>query len=149
MSDSFCDPVDCSLPDSSVHGIFQGRILEWVTISFSERSSWSRNIHSFVGKAQGFSVQCYWYWGPDDSLGGGGPCAQQGIDQHPDPYPLDRCLERSPSITTTGNVSNVVKCALQSKMTPSWGPLVQLKSQRKCSRDCTLLTNLLSFTIHD
>ena len=30
-----CDPVDCSLPGFSVHGILQARILEWVTISFS------------------------------------------------------------------------------------------------------------------
>ena len=29
------DPVDCSLPGSSVHGILQSRILEWVAISFS------------------------------------------------------------------------------------------------------------------
>ena len=29
------DPMDCSLPDSSVHEIFQARILEWVAISFS------------------------------------------------------------------------------------------------------------------
>ena len=29
------NPVDCSLPDSSVHGIFQARILEWVVIPFS------------------------------------------------------------------------------------------------------------------
>ena len=29
------DPMDCSLPGSSVHGIFQARILEWVAISFS------------------------------------------------------------------------------------------------------------------
>ena len=29
------DPVDCSLPDSSIHGIFQARVLEWVAISFS------------------------------------------------------------------------------------------------------------------
>ena len=28
-----CDPVDCSLPSSSVHGIFQVRILEWVAFS--------------------------------------------------------------------------------------------------------------------
>ena len=28
-----CDPVDCSLPGSSVHGILQARILEWVAIS--------------------------------------------------------------------------------------------------------------------
>ena len=29
------DPMDCSLPGSSVHGIFQARIVEWVAISFS------------------------------------------------------------------------------------------------------------------
>ena len=34
LSDS-CDPMDCSLPGSSVHGILQERILEWVAISFS------------------------------------------------------------------------------------------------------------------
>ena len=32
---TLCDPVDCSLPDSSVHGILQARILDWVAISFS------------------------------------------------------------------------------------------------------------------
>ena len=30
-----CDPMDCSLPGSSLHGILQARILEWVAISFS------------------------------------------------------------------------------------------------------------------
>ena len=32
---TLCDPVDCSSPGSSVHGILQARILEWVAISFS------------------------------------------------------------------------------------------------------------------
>ena len=32
---TLCDPMDCSLPGSSVHGIFQARIPEWVTISYS------------------------------------------------------------------------------------------------------------------
>ena len=35
--------MDCSLPGSSVHGILQARILEWVTISFSRGSSWPRD----------------------------------------------------------------------------------------------------------
>ena len=35
---TLCDPVDCSSPGSSVHGIFQARILEWVAISFSRGS---------------------------------------------------------------------------------------------------------------
>ena len=31
------DPMDCSLPGSSVHGIFQARVLEWGAIAFSKR----------------------------------------------------------------------------------------------------------------
>ena len=34
-----CDPMDCSLPGSSVHGISQARVLQWITISFSRESS--------------------------------------------------------------------------------------------------------------
>ena len=34
------DPMDCSLPGSSVHGIFQGRVLEWGAIAFSELGDW-------------------------------------------------------------------------------------------------------------
>ena len=37
------DPIDCSLPGSSVHGISQAKILEWVAISFSRASSWPRD----------------------------------------------------------------------------------------------------------
>ena len=40
---TLCDPVDCSPPDSSVHGILQARILEWVAISFSRGSSQPRD----------------------------------------------------------------------------------------------------------
>ena len=36
---TFCDPMDCSPPGSSVHGIFQARVLEWVAISFFRGSS--------------------------------------------------------------------------------------------------------------
>ena len=37
-----CNPMDCSLPGSSVHGISQARILEWVAISYCRGSSWPR-----------------------------------------------------------------------------------------------------------
>ena len=40
---TLCDPMDCTLPGSSVHGISQARLLEWVAISFSRGSSWPRN----------------------------------------------------------------------------------------------------------
>ena len=40
---TLCDPMDCSWPDSSIHGTSQARILEWVTISFSGGSSEPRD----------------------------------------------------------------------------------------------------------
>ena len=36
---TLCDPMDCSLPDSSIHGIFQVRVLKWVAISFSKSTT--------------------------------------------------------------------------------------------------------------
>ena len=40
---TLCDPMDCSLSGSSVHGIFQARVLEWIAISFSRGPSRPRN----------------------------------------------------------------------------------------------------------
>ena len=42
---TLCDPMDCSLPGSSIHGIFQARTLEWVAISFSRRSSLTQGLN--------------------------------------------------------------------------------------------------------
>ena len=50
---TLCDPMDCSLSGSSFHGIFQARILEWVAISFSRRSSQPRDwtqVSCIVGR---------------------------------------------------------------------------------------------------
>ena len=47
-------PQDCSLPGSSLHGISQARVLEWVAVSFSRGSSWPRNqIHVSCTKPPG------------------------------------------------------------------------------------------------
>ena len=40
---TLCNPMDCSLPGSSLLGILQARILEWVAISFSRGTSWLRD----------------------------------------------------------------------------------------------------------
>ena len=40
---TLCYPMDCSLPGSSVHGIFQATVLEWIAISFSRGSSQPRD----------------------------------------------------------------------------------------------------------
>ena len=40
---TLCNPMECSLPDSSILGIFQARILEWVAIFYCRGSSWPRD----------------------------------------------------------------------------------------------------------
>ena len=40
---TLCDPVDCSPPGSSVHGILQATALEWVAVHFSRGSPWPRD----------------------------------------------------------------------------------------------------------
>ena len=53
-----CDPVDCSLPGSSVRGISQARVLEWVSISFSRGSSQPRD-RNWVSHIAG---RCFAVW---------------------------------------------------------------------------------------
>ena len=68
------DPMDCSLPGSSVHGIFQARALEWGAIAFSEIATMVPHWISFQSK--GFSrvfsnttVQKHQFFGSQLSLG--------------------------------------------------------------------------------
>ena len=42
---TLCVPMDCSPPGSSVHGILQARILEWVAISFSKKNCTKKDLH--------------------------------------------------------------------------------------------------------
>ena len=53
---TLCDPMDWSLPGTSVHGILQARMLEWVTISFSRGSSQPRDL------IRVFCVSCIGRW---------------------------------------------------------------------------------------
>ena len=57
------DPVDCSPPGSSVHGIFQGRILDWIAISFS------RDVCIYVYMASFYPFLCWWTFGLLPSTG--------------------------------------------------------------------------------
>ena len=79
------DPTDCSLPGSSIHGIFQAKVLEWVAIAFSKESWAPKNWHFWldditngiingheleqapgVGDGQG-SLACFSPWDPKES----------------------------------------------------------------------------------
>ena len=47
---TLCDPMDCSLPGSSVHVILQTRVLEWVAIAFSQK--WAGNLKRYFSKEE-------------------------------------------------------------------------------------------------
>ena len=57
------DPMDCSLPGSSVHGIFQARVLEWVAIAFSDSMLYGdlseKKIHTRVDMYIHITVSLY------------------------------------------------------------------------------------------
>ena len=54
---TLCNPMDCSLPGSSVHGIFQARILEWVARS-QRQNNWSRRTDKWPGGQNGGNHCC-------------------------------------------------------------------------------------------
>ena len=72
---TLCDPMDCSLPGFSVHGILQATTLEWVAISFSNAWKWKVKVKSLsrvrllatpwtaayqAPPSMGFTRQLYW-----------------------------------------------------------------------------------------
>ena len=54
LCSTLCDPMECSLPDSSVHGILQARILEWVAMTSSRGSSRSKDLLHLLHKQAPF-----------------------------------------------------------------------------------------------
>ena len=59
------DPMDCSLPGSSVHGILQARILEWVSIPFSksrDRTYIQSSVGIFPIQGQNLYLLCLLHW---------------------------------------------------------------------------------------
>ena len=55
LCQTLCDPIDWSLPGSSIHEIFQARVLEWVAISFS---NWTTSLVQFSSVAQSCQTVC-------------------------------------------------------------------------------------------
>ena len=62
---TLCNPMDCSPPDSSAHGILQARILEWVAMPSSRGSFRTRNQIqvSYISGISRRVLYHYWFWG--------------------------------------------------------------------------------------
>ena len=94
---NLCDPMDCSPPGSSVHGISQARILQWVAISFARVSSWPRDqtcifCFSCIGR------QILYHWTTWEA-----PWADWGIDKVNCPW----WLSGKESACNAGNMSSI------------------------------------------
>ena len=63
-----CDPMDSSLPGSSVYEIFQARILEQVAISYSRGSSWPRD-RTIISHSSCIGRQILYHWATWEALG--------------------------------------------------------------------------------
>ena len=98
---TLCDPVDCSPPGSSVHGILQARILEWVAVSFSRGSSRPRD-RTRVSCVAG---RCFNLWATR--------CAENVVQ------PLALSISRTFSLSQTETL-----CGLRSHFPPSLQSLV-------------------------
>ena len=61
---TLCDPMDCSLPGFSIHGILQVRVLEWVAISFSRASSQPRD-QTWASRIAG---RCFTIWATREAI---------------------------------------------------------------------------------
>ena len=98
---SLCDPVDCNPPGSSVHGIFQARILEWVAISSLGGSCGPRDQTLSPALAGGFFTteplvqfssvtQSCPILRPHESQHSRPPCPSPTPGVHSDPRPLSQ-----------------------------------------------------------
>ena len=88
---ALCDPVDRSPPGSSVHGILQAKILEWVVIPFSSGSSWPRDgTHVLSSSIQlSCSVMSDSFW-PHGLQHARPPCPSPTPGVYPNSCPLSR-----------------------------------------------------------
>ena len=105
---TLCNPMDCSPPGSSVHGVLQARILEWVAISYSKVSSQGSNLYLLHWSADSLPLGhlgSSWPWGSLVTSEGGFLCS----------WPLCQYIERF----YTGT-SNYVLGSKQSWNTAHW-----------------------------
>ena len=106
---TLCNLMDCSLPGSSVHGIFQAKELEWVAISFFRGSSWCRDqtqVSCIAGR-------CFTVWATREA-----PKGEQQIIQF---YCSHRWLNIVGIVFTNKKLTNYRKCL-------TWPLSVQLTS---------------------
>ena len=126
---TLCDPMDCSLPGSSVHGILQARILEWVAISFSRvRKSKKQNNWWLHG---------YWNTVADNNKQGANLWSRKGI--------TDILSLRGQTITlVTWGVCSQSSRGHRWSLKSKWPPQ---RRKYRASKSTGLRTNLVTCTM--
>ena len=123
---TLCGPVDCSPPGSSVQGISQARILEWVAISFSRGSSWPGDrIHVSCMAGEFFTI---WATLPLPTL----KCpksrtlttsnAQENVEQHKSSF-IPGGMQNG-TVTLEDRLHFLTKCSILFSYNPEIGSLI-------------------------
>ena len=130
---TLCDPMDCSLPGSSVHGILQARILEWVAIPFSRGSSQLRDRTRICIAGRFFTI-----WATRETLiyhysylfyveqtepqrcSGGCPRSQSWSSQPFNPILAGACSTLKLSLSSSVFLWGVLPCRVRTEMNTAW-----------------------------
>ena len=121
-----CGPVDCGPPGSSVHGILQAGILEWVAMSFSRGSSWPRDPTRVSRIADGFftiwatgEAHFIVKWKVKKEVGN---CAFKACQ-----LPSDGQCPQEPWLASTPGTNSVLERPCPALKRPGWGPFGHFK----------------------
>ena len=121
---TLCDPMDCSSPSSSDHGILQARILEWVAMPSSRESSWSRD-QTFISNVSCIGRQVLYH---------------KHHLRRPR-FPYYRCANIHPNSLKWARIQFT-----SSAMTADLGQSLALSSQSTQPQTCTISWSYLGFS---
>ena len=142
---SLCDLMDCSLPGSSVHGIFQARVLVWSAVSFSRRSSWPRDwtrVSHVVSSVQ--LLSCVWLFATPGTTAHQASLSITNCWSLPKPMSIDQWCH--PTIS-----SSVVPISSRLQSFPASGsfPMSQLFASGGQSIEVSASTSVLPMNTQD
>ena len=137
----FCDPIDCSPPGSSVHEIFQGRILQWVAFSSSRGSSWPRDwtcisCISYIGR-RSTTWESVMIWGGADVITIKIKCVVtvMHLNQPSHPQSVGK-LSFTKTVSDAKNVGDNLLAGFAPSLSCLLGP--NRYPAKKCSNYCTI-----------
>ena len=146
MCPTLCNPMNCSPPGSSIHGIVQARVLEWVAISFSRGSSQPRDQTRVSCTAGRFFTD----WATREALLKPNTNQRLRFDQHPRASLAAQAVKNLPAMQETWvwSLSREGPWGIPWTQKPGFyrGSLFVMLGSQRVGHDCA--TNTFTFTLN-